>query len=168
MSQWNTHTDAADLKLRLAGEILRARSPIEVRTSGTSMLPSIWPGDVLAIENCDASEIRRGDIIRFMQAGRFVIHRVISVARDSGNICWTTRGDSLTREDSPVSERCFAGRVCGIRRKDRWVPPPVHLSKTAQWVGRTLQALGSLQEHVSRVRLFLLNRRHAVSGLAKG
>ena len=167
MSKWNTRTNAADLKLRLAAEILRARSPIEVRASGISMLPSIRPGDVLAVENCDPSEVRAGDIIRFMRNGRFVIHRVLSVARDSGNICWTTRGDSLTREDSPVSEKYFVGRVCSIRRKDRWVPTPAHPSRTAQWVGRTLHALGSLQEYRSRVRLFLFKRRDAVSGLAK-
>lgn len=167
MSKRNPRADAGDLKLRLAAEILRARSPIEVRASGTSMLPSIWPGHVLAVEDCDPSAIRAGDIIRFMQAGRFVIHRVISITGDSGNISWITRGDSLSREDLPVAERYLLGRVRSIRRKDRWAPPPVHLSKRARWVGRTLQALGSLQQHVLRVRLFLRKRRAAASGLAK-
>lgn len=167
MSNWITRMTAGELKLRLAADILHARSPIQVRVFGTSMLPSIWPGDLLAIENCDASEIRGGDIIRFMQAGRFVIHRVITVANDSGNIGWITRGDSMTREDLPVSEKHFLGRVCSIRRKSRWVPPPRHLSKTAHWLGCTLQTLGSLPGRVLRVRHWWRKRRDAVSGLAK-
>jgi signal peptidase I len=163
----NCARDIAKVKLGLAAEILRSRPAVHVRGIGTSMIPSIWPGDLLVVENCEPSDIRVGDIIRFMQAGRFVIHRVISVANDSGNISWITRGDFVTRDDLPVSERHFLGRVCTIRRHNRCFPPSQHLSRTAYWVGRTLQTLYSLQGLVSRVRHFLRKRSDAGSEWAK-
>lgn len=154
-----------DVKLELAAQILRSRSVIRIRVYGTSMLPYIWPGDVLAIENCQPCDIRLGDIIRFMQSGRFLIHRVVTVANDSGSISWITRGDSLSCEDLPVSQTHFLGRVTAIERNGRSFAPARQISTVAHWVGRTLQSFGPLQGLVFRVRLLL--RRSGWSELVR-
>jgi signal peptidase I len=167
MSYWNPHADPDALKLRLAAEILRTRSPLHVRAFGTSMLPFIWPGDILEIEHCDAAEIGIGDVIRFMQAGRFVIHRVVAIHNDCGKISWITRGDALTHEDAPVASRLFVGRVCTIRRNNRSFTPPFRLSQTAHWFGRTLRTINFLHRRLLQIRRWWSKRHDGLPALAK-
>ena len=50
-------------KLDLAAEVLSAGGTIRLQALGTSMLPSIWPGDVLSIERPPGQEIVPGDIV---------------------------------------------------------------------------------------------------------
>ena len=167
MSYFKPYPDPDPIKLRLAAEILRTRSPIYVRAIGTSMLPTIWPGDVLEIEHCETPEIRVGDIIRFMQAGRFVIHRVIVVNDDGGSFSWITRGDSVAQADAPVAGTFFVGRVCAIRRGNRSFTPPLHLSQTAHCAGRTLRTILFLQRGVLQIRRWWQERHDGLPALAK-
>jgi signal peptidase I len=157
---------AADLKLGLAAEILRSGYPIHLRALGTSMLPSIWPGDLLTIESCDPPEIAVGDIIRFMQAGRFVIHRVIGIGSAGKKFYWLTRGDSLACEDAPVSQDQFLGKVTGIRRNGSLICPTRQLSALAQCFGRMLAHVSHIQGAVLRIRAFLRRRLAVKSDLA--
>jgi signal peptidase I len=157
----------AEVKLGLAGEILRSRSVIRVRAFGTSMLPTIWPGDVLVIENRDPAEICVGDIIGFTQAGRFLIHRVIGVGTESENISWITRGDSLTREDLPVLQTHLLGRIAAIHRNGRAFPPPRRVSGMAHWLGRMLHSFDRLDGLILRFRFFWGRDRDFQSDLVK-
>jgi signal peptidase len=109
----------ADHKLDLAAEVLRAGSSIRLQALGTSMLPAIWPGDVLCIERKPGDEIVPGDIVVVAREGRFFIHRLIE-KHDSE---WVTRGDSLPQNDPPVEEVQVLGKVSFIQRKaGAWVP----------------------------------------------
>ncbi len=102
-----------DHKLDLAAEVLRAGGGIRLQTMGSSMLPSIWPGDVLCIEPKSAEEIVPGDIVVVARDGRFFIHRLIEKHESR----WVTRGDSLPQNDPLVKEVQVLGKVSVIQRK---------------------------------------------------
>jgi len=119
----------ADHKLDLAAEVLRAGSSIRLQALGTSMLPAIWPGDVLCIERKAGEEIVAGDIVVVAREGRFFIHRLIE-KRESG---WVTRGDSLPQNDPLVEEVQVLGKVSSIQRKNGASVP-----RSLSWLKRAL------------------------------
>jgi hypothetical protein len=106
-------------KLDLAAEVLSSNGVIRLRTLGTSMLPSIWPGDVLNIENKVGEEIVPGNIALVRRDGRFFVHRLV----ESCNSQWITRGDSLPQNDPPVLEAQVLGKVSTIHRMSRVIVP---------------------------------------------
>ncbi len=118
-------TEAREVqKLELAAEILGASGTIRLQALGTSMLPAIWPGEVLSIERAAANDIVPGDIVLVARDGRFFVHRLIE-KRDCE---WMTRGDSLPQNDPAVGEAQVLGKVSCIHRKDRVVVPRPQLS----------------------------------------
>jgi signal peptidase I len=117
-------------KLDLAAEVLSSGSTIRLQALGTSMLPSIWPGDVLSIEPKSGEEIVPGDVVLVARDGRFFIHRLI----EKRNSTWITRGDSLPQADAPVAEVQVLGKVSTIHRKTGDVAPKPRVSR----LGRTL------------------------------
>jgi hypothetical protein len=108
-----------DYKLDLAAEVLSQGGTIRLQALGNSMLPSIWPGDVLSIESKSGKEIVPGDIVLVARDGRFFIHRLI----ERHNSIWITRGDSLPQNDPPVAEAHVLGKVSAIQRKTRVTVP---------------------------------------------
>lgn len=151
-------TATAEVKLALAAELVASGRPLCLRALGTSMLPTIWPGDLLLVNHCEPDQITTGDIIRFMQAGRFVIHRVIDIYHAEGKTSWVTRGDSVTREDAPVEANQLLGRVSAICRNGRTIHPTRYLSPLAHRFGCLLEHLDSLPGLVLRVRRLLRKR----------
>src|ERR1039458_4031331 len=89
-----------DPKLELAAEVLSCGGVIRLQAMGTSMLPSIWPGDAVSIEHKPRHEIVPGDIVLVARHGRFFVHRLI----EKRNSSWITRGDSLSQIDEPAAE----------------------------------------------------------------
>jgi Peptidase S24-like len=120
----------ASYKLELAAEVLGSGGAIRLQALGTSMLPSIWPGDILRIEHKAAKEIVPGDIVLVARDGRFFVHRLI----EKHNSRWITRGDSLPQNDPPVAEAQVLGRVSLIHREAGVIVPKPRLSV----VGRPL------------------------------
>jgi signal peptidase I len=156
ISSCATHAPiAADLKLTLAAQILSSEGTLRISPIGNSMLPSIWPGDVLIIERCTPDDIEVGDIIRFMQAGRIVIHRVVAVLRGREQVSWVTRGDALMSEDDVVTASQLLGRVCAIERNQRTIRPSRRLLPLARRVGCMLQEMPAVPGLVLRIRRLL-------------
>jgi hypothetical protein len=120
-------------KLELAAEVLGSGSAIRLQAFGTSMLPSIWPGDILHIERKAANETAPGDIVLVLRGGRFFVHRLL----EKRGCEWITRGDSLPQNDPPVAEAQVLGRVSLIHRVTGVIVPKPRLSV----VGRTLASL---------------------------
>ena len=117
-------------KLDLAAEVLTSGGTIRLQALGTSMLPSIWPGDVLSIEPKSGEEIVPGDIVLVARDGRFFIHRLI----EKRSSTWITRGDSLPQDDAPVAPLQVLGKVSLIHRRTGDIVPKPRLSP----FGRTL------------------------------
>ena len=64
-----------DTKLGLAAELLRGGGTVHLKAWGTSMLPSVWPGDLLTIQSAADDEVVPGDIVLVLRDNRFFVHR---------------------------------------------------------------------------------------------
>jgi signal peptidase I len=124
----HTPENCEDPKLGLAAEILRHRGTIQLRAWGTSMLPSVWPGDLLTIQSAAYDEVTPGDIVLVMRESRFVVHRLVERRRDQDRFLWITRGDSKPHDDPPEVESELLGRVASIRSVNRSFVPSRRVS----------------------------------------
>jgi hypothetical protein len=123
------------IQLKLAAEVLRSFGELRLAALGSSMVPSIFPGDQLLIRRLSASEIQRDDIVLCTRGDRFIVHRVVGKVRDRATAGWITRGDGLTEDDPVVSECDLLGRVTLIERNGRqWFPlPPSRFAQFLRW-----------------------------------
>jgi signal peptidase I len=108
-----------DGKLSLACDILRSGGTLRLQALGTSMLPCIWPGDVLTLQSISGDDITVGDVVLFVRAGRFFVHRVV---RKEGS-GWITRGDAVPQNDPPVEITELLGTATSIQRNGRVITP---------------------------------------------
>src|SRR5438034_11439169 len=142
-------TTTADLRAaahrELFAEAARKFGEIRFKATGDSMLPSVWPGDLLTVRRQSFSEFRRGQIVLYERVDnggeniQLVAHRVV----DCGGGQFITRGDSLARNDAPVHEDQILGRVVSVSRGAR----PIGLDFTrsrrlAAWVLRRSDLAG--------------------------
>ena len=87
--------DLDDPKLGLAAEMLRSQGTVLLKAWGASMLPSVWPGDLLTIQNAAHDEVVPGDIVLMMRKNRFVVHRLVERRRDRDRFSWITDRKSV-------------------------------------------------------------------------
>jgi signal peptidase I len=135
-------------KLELAAEILDVSGILRLQVLGTSMLPAIWPGNVVSIERAAANEIVPGDIVLAVREGRFFVHRVI----EKRDCQWITRGDSLPQHDPPVTAIQILGRVSRIHGKAGVFVPKQRLSVFDRAFGSLLCRWDLLRNFALRVR----------------
>jgi len=121
----------------LIAQALRAGEEIRLRVTGTSMIPAIWPGDVLKVSPLTKTSIAEGRIVLFIRDGRLFAHRV--VARCGPQLI--TRGDAVNDCDPPVSAAELLGVVTGIIRLRGTVAKPLQsvgpagaCPESARWV----------------------------------
>ena len=117
-----------DPKLGLAAEMLRGHGAVCLELRGTSMLPSLWPGDLLTIQNAEHREVVPGDIVLVMRDDRFFVHRLIERRQDQDRVLWITRGDAVPQNDPPVRASELLGSVVGIQRGDHSLVPSRRIS----------------------------------------
>ncbi len=92
-----------ELKGRLFLEVLRSFGAARLAVTGTSMLPAIWPGDVLEVRRQGVGDAQRGDVVLFLRDGRLVAHRVVErLDREGGNLLY--QGPLHHQGASPFSE----------------------------------------------------------------
>lgn len=121
------HADA-DPKIDLAAELLRRQSTVRLKAWGTSMLPSVWPGDLLTIQSAACDEVVAGDIILVVRARRFFVHRLVGWRLGQGSLLWVTRGDAMPYDDPPAAASELLGRVTKIRRGNHSFVPSRRVS----------------------------------------
>lgn len=163
MSFANSLTEAQaqskeSLRLELATEVLRGFGELRFRARGGSMLPEIFPGDVLLVRCEPIGGIRRGHIVLSSRAGRFCAHRVVRIENCGGPVRLITRGNTLTVEDPAVSESEYLGRVTGLARGRTQIELSVTPSLQCRLFGWALRRSGYLtallmQWHSLRTRL---------------
>src|SRR5439155_11630789 len=130
-------------KRSLAAEVLRSGLHLRLRAMGTSMLPTLWPGDLLTIESVAVEQAKRGDLILFMREGRFFVHRLI--AKVEADAMLITRGDCLSAGDAPVSAKEFLGKVVQVQRRGLSFAPSPRLSRVRLVIARLLCHFSPLQ-----------------------
>jgi signal peptidase I len=102
----------ADLKSALAFEVLDNFREARLPVTGTSMLPTLRPGDILELHCCHPDHICSGDIVVFRHRDHLVSHRV--VGNHKGFL--VTRGDRLRRPDLPIATTDVLACVTAIHR----------------------------------------------------
>ncbi len=118
-----------ELACGLAEEVVRTFGEVRLRVFGTSMVPSILPGDLVSIHRASLNDISPGEVVLFLRKGRLFIHRVVNlkvidVADSPAESCLITRGDRLRHDDPPVSSPELLGRVVSVERDSRKVKLP--------------------------------------------
>jgi len=110
----------------MAEEVVRTFGEVRLRVLGTSMVPSILPGDLVSIHRASLHDISPGEVVLFSRNGRLFVHRVVgrkglATAGRPEESCLITRGDRLRQDDPPVSSTELLGRVVSIERDNRKV-----------------------------------------------
>jgi signal peptidase I len=105
-SNWSAERSAllADVLRRGA----RLRQGVRLRVYGESMLPALWPGDVVEIANCPLEGVQPGEIVLALRDGRLFLHRfVVRCTPDT----FLLRGDSMAAPDPPYPSEALLGRL---------------------------------------------------------
>ena len=137
----------------LVADALRAGAETRVRVMGTSMLPALWPGDILVIRG-GAPAPTCGDIVLFLRWRRLFAHRVVRATQSQ----LITRGDALRRRDPPVPPSDVLGVVVRIIRNDSSpisATPPSYWQRMLAFAIRRSEAMYRLvlRWHGAEVRL---------------
>jgi signal peptidase I len=103
----------------LVADVARSFGEVRLRVTGASMLPAVWPGDVIIVRDCDSADLQPGNIVLYKQQDKLVAHRI---TRLCGNLL-ITRGDSLRHDDPPVKKANILGQVVRLVRNGRVVNP---------------------------------------------
>jgi len=131
------------LSCSLASEVVRTFGKVRLRVFGTSMVPSVLPGDLISVQRAGLSGISCGEIVLYSREGRLFAHRVVGRAGSHEDPRLITRGDRLSHNDPPVSCSELLGRVtsiqCGDGRGHRQVRPAVRLNTREQMIVRVLR-----------------------------
>jgi len=128
---------------------VRSFGTLRLRVTGCSMLPSVWPGDVLLARRLHIAKISKGDIVLFNREGRLVAHRMVSTIGGPEDPRLITRGDAQLEPDPPVTAAELLGKVVSILRAGKWFEPPRRLNSPAR-------LMAELASHSGRLAWFLV------------
>jgi signal peptidase I len=136
MNLVRSHQDAVHAtKCELAAESLRHSGMLQIRVNGWSMLPAIYPGDVVLIRALNGHQVSPGDIVLFQRQGRLFVHRVVRC----GGTTVLTRGDAMRAPDPLVSTNELLGRVEYVIREQRQIVPSRKLRLRERTVARLVR-----------------------------
>lgn len=95
-------------RAEFVGDALHSLGHLRLRVHGESMLPTLWPDDVVEISACSLEELRPGEIVLARREGRLFLHRLVrSTAADSFRL----RGDSVPQADPVYHREALLGRM---------------------------------------------------------
>jgi signal peptidase I len=107
----------------LVSGVARIHGKVHLKVAGASMVPALWPGDLVTVRSCDSSELQPGTIVVFRQNERLVVHRLVRWVDSThgGDGCLVARGDARPRCDQPVKASEVIGCVESAVRNGRQV-----------------------------------------------
>jgi len=108
--------ERAAVEMALAEEVLRSYGRLRIVARGSSMVPSIFPGDVLVVKRDPLARLRPGQIVLASREGRFFAHRVVRLTALGGKPRVITRGDALRQNDPAFQQEEILGRVTAVIR----------------------------------------------------
>src|SRR5882762_5084060 len=152
-SSWSAERSAlvADVLLRSG----RLRQSVRLRVHGESMLPALWPDDVVEIASCSPEDARPGEIVLALRGGRLFLHRFLAPCEPSG---FLLRGDSMPGPDPRFPPGAMLGRLVQKVDEGRAVRPAApRPGSRAKWLGvKWSRALGALFCHCGLARRLAL------------
>jgi signal peptidase len=103
--------------------------------SGMSMSPAMVTGDIAITKDVAAEAVEVGDVIRFRdeQSGVYIIHRVIAIHTDGGEMQFITQGDANNALDPPVPASRLEGKAIFVVPKIGWIS--IGVRRMFGWVG---------------------------------
>ena len=122
-------------KCDLAAEILRTNGSLRLRAWGSSMLPAIWPGDVLVIQKREIRQVAVGETAVFFSSGRVTAHRVIC---HRGTFL-VTQGDSVPQPEPALTAENLQGVVVSIERNGKAFAPALRPALVARGTAAVLR-----------------------------
>jgi hypothetical protein len=147
------------LKCQLVVDTLRTFGRIRLQVSGSSMLPAVWPGDILSVCHSEIAHVNLNDIVLSERQGRLCAHRVVDKIGGTDSACLITRGDQLSVNDPPVFAHELLGRVTLIQRNRSHMDPRAGLSRG--W--RFLSIILSRSALATRLMLHLIAFRRSAA-----
>ena len=102
----------------LAVEALRHTGRLRLQVRGESMLPALWPGDVVEITACSLDGVRHGEIVLAFREGRLFLHRFLAHREPNG---FLTRGDSMPGPDPVFQADALLGKLMHVVREGHTV-----------------------------------------------
>ena len=156
---------ADSLGCELAGEVVRKFGRVRIRVTGTSMIPAVWPGDVVVVERREVAGMGRGEIAVALREEGLVAHRVVSPSdadamSDGSARNLITRGDALLRADAPLREEELLGAVIAIERGHGTIEPQRELG----FAGQLLAALAQRSNFAANLLVRLHTKFSAPAG----
>ncbi|MGA9940328.1 MAG: S24/S26 family peptidase [Candidatus Acidiferrales bacterium] len=148
-----------DVVLSLAKETLRSFGEFRFVAWGSSMLPSVFPGDTLIVRHETAETAPVGVIVLLARQGRLYAHRLVDKTQESGQLRLIVRGDALSSDDPPFAEDEVLGRVTAVIRRGRRIDldgkSPAATERLLQWMVRRSESSAKwlLRWHSLRARL---------------
>jgi len=119
----------------LVSEGFPADALLRLCVVGRSMVPSLLPGDHLAVVPMEGRQLRRGDVAVVQRSDGFVTHRFICLGPDG----YCMKGDHQPYLDRPVAEAVIFGVVRLVERDgfvyDFGTKPGVRLNRFLGWLG---------------------------------
>jgi hypothetical protein len=158
-SSWSSERSA------LVADALRRSGRLRLQVHGESMLPALWPDDVVEIASCSLEDVRPGEIVLALRDGRLFLHRLVlhSFVTPGKPNGFVLRGDSMPASDPQFPPEALLGRLVSSADKGRGASTStLRLGFGAKWFGaRWSRAVGILLCHcgVAR-RLALRLHRH--------
>ena len=127
----------------LAVDGLRSSGRLRLQVNGESMLPILWPGDVVEIRSCSLNDVLPGEIVLASRHGRFFLHRFVGRSQNG----FLLRGDSMPDPDLQYPEDSLLGRLasCPQQAQDENEDPvrPVLPLRPWSWaIGRFICFFG--------------------------
>lgn len=116
--------------------LLNSGTSITVTAGGSSMWPSVKPGDRVIVEPHDDSDYMPGDVVALIRLGGFVVHRIREVVKEADGISYLTEGDASGPDDRLSAMDEIAGIVREIIRDGRRMK--VRRRLLPAWVNRVL------------------------------
>jgi len=139
-----------ELKRELFLEVLRSFGTSRFAATGSSMLPTVWPGDILEVCQEPALGLLPGQVAVFRRDDRLFAHRVVKQLRQGGKILLITRGDRLGMVDQPVCSDELLGRVTAIERRGRRLSPrATPFTQLVSWTLRHSEIATGLLLHIN-------------------
>jgi signal peptidase I len=117
----------------LVAEVLRQFGEVRLKVHGASMLPAVWPGDVVTVRRRSSADLLSGRIVLCYRNHGFVAHRMVGKQGDR----ILTRGDSHLWEDIPFGDEEVLGEVVSILRNGHAVDlSPAWWHRGFSWIVR--------------------------------
>jgi hypothetical protein len=113
--------ERAAIEMALAEEVLRSYGRLRIMARGSSMIPTIFPGDILFVERDPLARLRPGHVVLASRGGRFFAHRVARLTALGGAPRVITRGDALCADDPAFFHEEILGRVISVIRGRRQI-----------------------------------------------